>query len=122
VVWAGCGEKSEPSTPPRALQSQAGGGDEEPLRQRVPITVGKRAIKPARSQVDAFLGIRLVVRNASGREQRIEVAGAKPPRALQLGPGLRATLDLGGLRPGRYRIQGEPTKARATLVVKRTRP
>jgi hypothetical protein len=123
VVLAGCGEKTEPSAPPKATQSQAaGGGDEEPIRQRVAITVGKRAIKPARAQVDAFLGIRLVIRNASGREQQIEVRGAKPPRGLQIGPGLRANLDLEGLRPGRYRVQGEPTKATATLVVKRTTP
>ena len=105
------------------MQSQAGGGgDEEPIRQRVAITVGKRAIKPVRAQVDAFLGIRLVIRNASGREQRIEVRGAKAPNARTVGAGARATLDLEGLRPGRYRIQGEPTKATATLVVKRTEP
>jgi len=122
VALAGCGEKSEPSSsPPKATQSQAaGGGDEEPIRQRVAITVGKRAIKPARAHVDAFLGIRLTIRNASGKEQLISVRGTK--RALQLGRGARATLDLEGLRPGRYRIQGEPTKATATLVVMRTTP
>ena len=36
--------------------------------------------------------------------------------------GASKNLDVEGLRPGRYRIQGEPTKARATLVVKRTEP
>jgi hypothetical protein len=128
VVLAGCGEKGEPKTAtpgPKARTADAGpggGGDEEPIRQRVAITVGKRAIRPARVQVDAFLGIRLLIRNASGREQLIEVRGAKPPRGLQVGPGVRANLDLEGLRPGRYRIQGEPTKARGTLVVKRTEP
>ena len=121
-MLAGCGEKSEPSTSPKAVQSQAGGGDEEPIRQRVALTVGKRAIRPARAQVDAFLGIRLVVRNASGRAQRIEVRGAKAPNARTVGAGARANLDLEGLRPGRYRIEGEPTKATATLVVKRTTP
>ena len=123
-MLAGCGEKSEPSTSttPRALQSDAGGGDEEPIRQRVPIVVGRKAIKPARSQVDAFLGIRLIVRNASGKKQSIEVAGAKAPRTVVVAAGKRANLDLEGLRPGSYRIHGEPTKARATLVVKRTTP
>jgi hypothetical protein len=122
VVLAGCGEKSEPTAPaPRAGASQAGeGGDEEPIRQRVPITVGRKAIKPARSQVDAFLGIRLVVRNASGRAQRIEVRGAKTPNSLAVAKGERGTLDLEGLRPGSYRIQAKP--ANATLVVKRTVP
>ncbi len=73
-------------------------------------------------RVDAFLGIRLIIRNASGREQLIEVRGAKPPRGLEIGPGLRANLDLEGLRPGRYRIQGEPTNGRATLLVRRSTP
>jgi hypothetical protein len=116
VALAGCGEKSEPS--PKARSSQAGGGDEQPIRQRVALIVGRRAIKPARSQVDAFLGIRLIVRNASGRAQRIEVRGG----AVRVARGVSATLDLEGLRPGRYRIQGKPTKAHATLVVKRTTP
>jgi hypothetical protein len=35
---------------------------------------------------------------------------------------VRARLDLEGLRPGSYRIQGKPTKAHATLVVKRSAP
>ena len=122
VLWAGCGEKPEPSTSPKALQSQAGGGDEEPIRQRVPLVVGRQAIKPARSQVDAFLGIRLGIRNASGRRQRIEARGAKTPNTLTVAKGARANLDLEGLRPGRYRIVGSPTKASATLVVERTAP
>jgi hypothetical protein len=116
VVLAGCGEKSEPA--PKARSSQAGGGDEQPIRQRVAITVGRRAIKPASSQVDAFLGIRLTVRNASGRAQRIEVRGS----AVRVPRGRRANLDLEGLRPGRYGIQGATTKARAILVVKRSTP
>ena len=86
------------------------------------ITVGRRAIRPARVQVDAFLGIRMVIRNASGRRQRVEVRGAKAPSALTLARGRRANLDLEGLRPGRYRIQGAPTKATATLVVQRSTP
>jgi hypothetical protein len=123
-VLAGCGEKPEPSsTAPKARQSSAaGGGDEEPIRQRVAITVGKRAMKPATARVDAFLGIRLVVRNASGRAQVVEVKGAKPTQGIQVGKGVTARLDLEGLRPGSYRIEGRPTKAHATLVVKKTTP
>jgi hypothetical protein len=121
VAVAGCGEKPEPSTTaPKARQSQAGGGDEQPIRQRVAITLGKRAMKPASAQVDAFLGIRLVVRNASGRAQIVEVRGAKPTQGIQVAKGVSARLDLEGLRPGSYRIQGKPTRARATLVVKKT--
>jgi hypothetical protein len=124
VAVAGCGEKPEPSaTAPKARSSQAaGGGDEQPIRQRVSITVGKSAIKPERVQVDAFLGIRLLVRNTSGRAQIVEVRGAKPTQGIQVAKGVRARLDLEGLRPGSYRIQGKPTKAHATLVVKRSAP
>ena len=117
AALAGCGEKPEPPAP-QARSSQAGGGDEQPLRQRVAVTVGKRAFRPARARVDAFLGIRLVVRNASGRAQRVGVRGS----AVRVGRGARAKLDLAGLRPGRYRIEGRPTKAHATLVVKRATP
>jgi hypothetical protein len=124
VAVAGCGEKPEPSgTAPKARQSQAaGGGDEQPIRQRVAITVGKQAMKPARAQVDAFLGIRLVVRNVSGRAQIVEVRGAKPTQGIQVAKGVTARLDLEGLRPGSYRIQAKPTKAHATLVAKRSAP
>ena len=47
-MLAGCGEKSEPTvTGPKARTSQAaGGGDEQPIRQRVAITLGKKAMKP----------------------------------------------------------------------------
>jgi hypothetical protein len=79
-------------------------------------------MKPSEAHVDAFLGIRLIVRNASGRAQIVEVRGAKPTQGIQVGKGVRARLDLEGLRPGRYRIQGKPTKASATLVVKRSAP
>ena len=103
---------------PKALQSQAGGGDEEPIRQRVPLVVGRQAIKPARAQVDAFLGIRLVIRNASGRRQRIALRGAE----TSVPAGASKNLDVDGQRPGRYRIAGSPTKATATLMVKRTEP
>jgi len=124
VALAGCGEKPEPSaTAPKARQSQAaGGGDEQPIRQRVAITLGKQAMKPARARADAFLGIRLVVRNLSGRAQIVEVRGAKPTQGIQVAKGVSARLDLEGLRPGSYRIEGKPTKAHATLVVKRSAP
>jgi hypothetical protein len=88
----------------------------------VRLTVTKASIKPARSRVDAFLGIRLVVRNTTGRKQRVVVPQAKLPRAIEVGAGKRANLDLEGLRPGTYRIEGSPTKGRASLMVKRTEP
>ena len=62
------------------------------------------------------------MRNASGRAQIVEVRGAKPTQGIQVAKGVSARLDLEGLRPGSYRIQGKPTKAHATLVVKRSAP
>jgi hypothetical protein len=123
VALAGCGEKDEPSSaPPKARQSQAaGGGDEEPIRQRMAITVGRSSIKPTRVQVNAFLGIRLIVRNATKRKQVVRVRGARPARALQLGAGLKKNLDLEGLRPGSYRIVAEPAGS-GLLVVRRATP
>jgi hypothetical protein len=104
------------------VQSQAaGGGDEEPIRQRMAITVGRKAIKPERLEVHAFLGIRLIVRNATRRQQRVSVRGAHAPNAVKVGAGKRATLDLEGLRPGEYRIVSAPAGS-ALLVVRRTTP
>jgi hypothetical protein len=113
---------SAPEPPEDAPEAQPGGaGDEEPARQRVRLTIVEDGIRPQRVEVTAFLGVRLDVRNDTRREQLVTVVGARPPRALSLGRGVRATLDIDGLRPGRYRIRGEPAGA-ATLVVKRSTP
>ena len=110
---------SAPEPPEDAPEAQPGGaGDEEPLRQRVRLTIGADGIRPRRAEVTAFLAVRLVARNDTRREQLVTVVGATPPRALSLGRGVRATLDIDGLRPGRYRIRAEPAGA-ATLVVQR---
>ena len=85
------------------------------------ITVVNETIKPARLQVNAFLGIRLIVRNATRRKQVVTVRSPRPSRKLAVGPGKRASLDLEGLRPGRYRIVSEPAGS-ALLVVKRSTP
>jgi hypothetical protein len=87
----------------------------------VRLTVGEAGIRPQRVQVNAFLGIRLVVRNTTKRERLVSVRGARPSRGLGVGPGVRATLDLDGLRPGRYRIVAEPGGS-ALLVVERPTP
>ena len=62
------------------------------------------------------------MRNASGRAQIVEVRGAKPTQGIRVAKGVSARLNLEGLRPGSYRIQGRPTKAHATLVVKKMMP
>jgi hypothetical protein len=126
VLCAGCGEKPEPSTStsPRAVQSQAGGGgDEEPIAQRVRLTVGNEAIRPKRATVDAFLGIRLLVRNESRRRQTVSLVGAKPKREISVdGRGGQGTLDLVGRRPGRVRVKAEPAGAQTVVVIKKTTP
>jgi hypothetical protein len=111
---------SAPEPPTDAPEEQEGGaGDEEPIVQRVRLTLGEAGIRPQRSTVTAFLAIRLVVRNATDRERLVRVLGTT--KALSLGPGVQATLDVGGLRPGTHMIQSEPG-GRATLVVRTHEP
>ena len=122
-MLAGCGEKTEPSSaPPKAIKSQAGGGDEEPIRQRVRLRVRDEAIRPKRATVDAFLGVRLLVRNDSRRRQTVSVVGEKPKREISIEPRGQGTLDLLGRRPGRVRVKATPAGAQATVVIKKTTP
>ena len=108
---------SAPEPPEDAPEAQPGGaGDEEPIVQRVRMTVGDgRTITPRRARVTALLGVDLAIRNRSSREQLISVAGAGLKRGVQIGPGLTVTTHFDGLRPGRYRVQVEDG-SRATLV------
>ncbi len=74
-------------------------------------------------QVNAFLGIRLIVRNASRREQTVSVGGEAPQREIRSAPRQRGNLDLRG-RCGRAATGSwaEPRRRAALLVVKRTTP
>ena len=127
LLVAGCGGGSEerastptptPPTAKAATQPEAepgGAGDEQPIRQPVRLTVGDDEITPQLVKVSAFLGVELIVRNATSRTQVVTVLRARPRRALTVRAGKTGRLRLAGLRRGRYRIQGS-SGARATLV------
>ena len=128
LLVAGCGGSEERAstptptpTPPAAkaaTQPEAepgGAGDEQPIRQPVRLTVRDDTITPELTKVSAFLGVELIVRNATSRTQVVTVLRAKPRRALTVRAGKTGRLRLAGLRRGRYRIQGS-SGARATLV------
>ncbi len=124
LLAAGCGggSKERTSTPTptanAARQPEAhpgGAGDEQPIRQPVRLTVGDHGIRPKLSKVSAFLGVELVIRNTSSREQVVTLLHARPRRAATVAAGRTGRLRLTGLRRGRYIIQGS-TGARATLV------
>jgi hypothetical protein len=124
LLAAGCGdsdsEQRASPTPKRSLagpeDEPGGAGDEQPIVQRVRLTVGKgRTIRPRRVEVTALLTVGLAIRNRSGRGQLVSVTGHGLKRGLEVGPGLTVTMRLEGLRPGRYRVQVEKG-SRATLV------
>jgi len=92
-----------------------GAGDEQPIRQPVRLTVRDDGITPQLVKVSAFLGVELIVRNATSRTQVVTLLRARPRRTLSVGAGKTGRLRFAGLRRGRYRIQGS-SGARATLV------
>jgi len=128
-LLAGCGKADDraeptptptppatPTPPPNGPEAQPGGaGDELPARQQVPLTVGDDGITPKLVKVSAFLGVELVVRNATDREQVVTLLDARPARAVSVGAGQTARLRYEGLKRGRYTIEGYAA-GRATLV------
>jgi hypothetical protein len=126
LAAVGCGDSGErastptPTPTPTATANRpeaepGGAGDEQPIRQPVPLTIGDDGITPKLSKVSAFLGLELVIRNESSREQVVTVLRARPKRAVSIGAGETGRLRLDGLGRGRYTIQGYAA-GRATLV------
>ena len=109
---------SAPEAPDNGPEAQPGGaGDEEAIRQRVRLTVGRdRAIRPRRISLSGFLAVDLSIRNRSGGGRLLSITGPGLERGVEIGPGLTVTTHLEGLRPGAYRIAVEEG-GRATLVV-----
>jgi hypothetical protein len=123
LLAAGCGGSDERAPAPtpspadlaRPEAEPGGAGDELPIRQPVRLTLGDHAIAPKLTKVSAFLGLELIVRNASSRTQVVTVLRARPHRSVTVRAGRTGRLRLAGLRRGRYRIQAS-TGARSTLV------
>ena len=123
LLAAGCGGSDEEraatptatATPDRPEAQPGGAGDEQPIRQPVALTVGDDGITPKLVKVSAFLGVELVIRNGTSREQVVTVLRARPRRAVSIGAGETGRLRLDGLGRGRYTIEGYAA-GRATLV------
>jgi len=128
LAAAGCGDSEERAATPtptatatatptvnRPEAEPGGAGDEQPIRQQVRLTVGDEGITPELVKVSAFLGVELVVRNDTSREQVVTVLRARPKRAMSIGPGQTGRLRLDGLGRGRYTVEGYAA-GRATLV------
>jgi hypothetical protein len=125
LLAAGCGGSDERASTPtptptasaaRQPEAQPGGaGDEQPIRQPVRLTIGDDGITPKLVKVSAFLGVELVIRNETAREQVVTVLRARPKRAVSIGAGETGRLRFDGLRRGRYPIEGYAA-GRATLV------
>jgi hypothetical protein len=107
---------SAPAPPENGPEAQPGGaGDEEPIRQRVRLTIDDGGVTPRVVKVSAFLPVELVLRNATSGEQIVFVRAAKPSRAVSLATGETGRLRVDGLRRGRYVIDAGQA-GRATLV------
>jgi hypothetical protein len=108
---------SAPEPPENGPEAEPGGaGDEEPISQKVRMTVDRaRAIRPRRVRVSGFLPVSLAIRNRSGGARLISIAGPGLKRGLQIGPGLTVSTALEGLRPGAYRVAVDEG-GRATLI------
>jgi hypothetical protein len=130
AALAGCGggEERAASTPtpartaspaPTATPTAFAPSAPKPPVLRLRLTLRDDGFSPRRVTAPSFVPVRLVVRNASGRERLVSVAGTT--KALALGPGVQATLDVDALEPGRHAIRSEPG-GRATLVVRTHEP
>ena len=119
LVLASCGEKPEPKVPVTPTPTKTAGlkepdqGDEKGTRITVGVRVMRRSIGVEPAVVPAFLPLRFKVTNVTGRKVFVTITGQD---ALQLGPGLTASEDSAGAKPGRLRLRAG--KLRATLRVK----
>ena len=99
------------STPPPAPPEQ---GDEEGNRVPLTLRLAPEDVLPAEAEVQAFLGLRLEVRNESGAERVVRLDGEP---VLELLPGQAQTVDLKGLAPGEHTVEaGESGRAVVTAV------
>jgi hypothetical protein len=107
LVLASCGEKPEPPvgtptpTPQKTLQ-EPDQGDESGVRVDVSVRVTGRAVRVQPRTVAAFLPLRFEVTNTTRRRVAVRITGQA---ALRVGPGLRASEDSRGEKPGRLTIR-----------------
>jgi hypothetical protein len=110
---------SAPSPPPDAEGSEGGeggAGDEEAARTRVRVVVDGDGVTPPRTEVPAFLAVRVTVRNDLPRPITVALRGGHSGR--QVAARREGTFDVAGLQPGEYAIDAGEA-GRATLVAVR---
>jgi hypothetical protein len=90
-------------------------GDEEPIRVPAEFTVRGRRITPATVSVPAFLSIELTVASGDGRAH-VAVLRAERTYTVRVPAGGRRSIDVVGVRQGRYPLTVDGGRARAALV------
>lgn len=100
---------------PTAAPDEEDAGDEDGNRVPVEFEVLADGIMPRRSEVPAFLGLRITLRNMTSAVHPVRLDGEQ---IAQLPPGGEAAVDVEGLRPGEHVLEA-PASGRATLVAVR---
>jgi hypothetical protein len=107
---------SAPSPPPDATgpeEQEGGAGDEEAARTRVGVVVDAEGITPPRTEVPAFLALRVSVRNDLPRAVTVALRGGH--QGERIAARSRGSFDVPGLQPGEYPLDAGPA-GRATVV------
>jgi hypothetical protein len=105
------------ATPTESPEEQEGGaGDEAAARVPVNFSIDGEGITPPEVRVPAFLGLELIVRNHTPRDQSVTVEGSKEPDPLTITSSQTARKRLTGLRAGSYRVDAGQS-GEAMLVV-----
>ena len=110
---------SAPTAPPDATGPEAGeggGGDEEAARTPVRVMIDGEGITPPRTEVPAFLALRITVRNDLPRAVTMALRGGHQGEEIPAGD--EASFDVGGLQPGEYPLDAGAA-GRATVVAVR---
>jgi hypothetical protein len=110
---------SAPSPPPDAEGgegAEGGAGDEAAARTQVRVVVDGEGVTPPRTEVPAFLAVRVTVRNDLPRPITVALRGGHSGR--QVAARREGSFDVAGLQPGEYAIDAGEA-GRATLVAVR---
>jgi hypothetical protein len=110
---------SAPSPPPDAEGGEGGeggAGDEEAARTQVRVVVDGEGVIPPRTEVPAFLAVRVTVRNDLPQPITVALRGGHSGR--QVAARREGTFDVAGLQPGEYAIDAGEA-GHATLVAVR---
>lgn len=117
AALAGCGggRPSAPASPTATATDQ--GGDEQGIGVDLGVTITAAGIRTSRRTVDAFLPLRVRLRNRLPRSVGVRLTAAGAPVGSARPPaGGTATVRVEGLRPGSLTI-----RARGTVATVRVR-